>query len=55
MAPAEMFTVIGEHVLQFLRTLAGEGSTYATQMCDARFTIPIPGLLQKAVDEPRRF
>jgi type I restriction enzyme M protein len=50
LAPAEMFTVVGEHVFPFLRTLGGEGSTYATHMRDARFTIPTPGLLQKAVD-----
>jgi len=50
MAPADMFTVVGEHVFPFLRTLGGEGSTYATHMRDARFTIPTPGLLQKAVD-----
>lgn len=50
MAPAEMYTVISEHVFPWLRTLGGEGSTYATHMRDARFTIPSPGLLQKAVD-----
>jgi type I restriction enzyme M protein len=50
MAPAEMYAVVGEHVFPFLRTLGGEGSTYATHMRDARFTIPTPGLLQKAVD-----
>jgi len=50
MAPAEMFIVVGEHVFPFLRTLGGEGSTYATHMRDARFTIPTPALLQKAVD-----
>ncbi|HUP70051.1 MAG TPA: class I SAM-dependent DNA methyltransferase [Acidimicrobiales bacterium] len=50
MAPAEMFTVVGEHIFPFLRTLGGEGSTYATHMRDARFTIPTAGLLQKAVD-----
>lgn len=49
-APAEMYTVIGEHVFPFLQTLGGEGSTYATHMEDARFTIPTPALLQKAVD-----
>jgi type I restriction enzyme M protein len=27
MAPAEMFTVLGEHVFAFLRTLGGDGST----------------------------
>jgi len=50
LAPAKMYTVVGEHVFPFLRTLGGEGSTYATHMLDARFTIPTPGLLQKAVD-----
>ena len=50
MPPAEMFTVVGEHVFPWLRTLGGEGSTYSTHMRDARFTIPTPGLLQKAVD-----
>jgi type I restriction enzyme M protein len=50
LAPAEMFEVIDQHVFPFLRTLGGEGSTYATHMRDARFTIPTPALLQKAVD-----
>jgi type I restriction enzyme M protein len=50
LAPAEMHEVVGQHVFPFLRTLGGEGSTYATHMRDARFTIPTPGLLQKAVD-----
>jgi type I restriction enzyme M protein len=49
-APAEMFEIVGEHVFPWLRTLGGEGSTYATHMRDARFTIPTPGLLQKAID-----
>ena len=49
-APAEMFTVIGEHVFPFLRTLGGDGSTYAYHMRDARFTIPTPALLAKVVD-----
>src|SRR3982751_1658204 len=53
-APAEMFTVVGEHVFPFLRTdLArqlGDGdSTYAHHMKDARFTIPTPALLDKVV------
>ena len=30
--------------------MGGEGSTYSTHMRDARFTIPTPSLLQKAVD-----
>jgi type I restriction enzyme M protein len=52
-APAEMFTVVGEHVFPFLRTglsKGGDGSTYAHHMKDARFTIPTPGLLAKVVD-----
>jgi type I restriction enzyme M protein len=49
-APAEMFAIVGEHAFPFLRTLGGEGSTYATHMKDARFTIPNAGLLQKVVD-----
>jgi type I restriction enzyme M protein len=49
-APAEMFTVVGEHVFPFLRELGGDGSTYAHHMRDARFTIPTPALLAKVVD-----
>jgi type I restriction enzyme M protein len=49
-APADMFTVISEHVFPFLRTLGGDQSTYAHHMKDARFTIPTPALLSKVVD-----
>ena len=49
-APAEMYTVIGEHVFPFLRTMGGDGSTYAHHIKDARFTIPTPALLSKVVD-----
>ena len=49
-APAEMYTLVGEHVFPFLRTLGGDGSTYAQHMKDARFTIPTPALLAKVVD-----
>src|SRR6202795_334261 len=49
-APAEMYAVVGEHVFPFLRTLGGDGSTYAHHMKDARFTIPTPALLAKVVD-----
>ena len=49
-APAEMFSVVGEHVFPFLRTLGGDDSTYADHMKDARFTIPTPALLAKVVD-----
>lgn len=52
--PREMFEVVNERVFPFLRTefLAsyGDGSTYATHMKDARFTIPTPALLSKVVD-----
>lgn len=53
-APAEMFTVVGEHVFPFLRTdlarqLGNGDSTYAHHMKDARFTIPTPALLDKVV------
>lgn len=49
-APAEMYTVVGEHVFPFLRGMGGDGSTYAHHMKDARFTIPTPALLAKVVD-----
>jgi type I restriction enzyme M protein len=49
-APADMFTVINDHVFPFLRTLGGDESTYAHHMKDARFTIPTPALLAKVVD-----
>lgn len=49
-APAEMFKVVDQHVFPFLRTLGGNGSTYAHHMKDARFTIPTPTLLAKVVD-----
>ena len=49
-APAEMFTIVVEHVFPFLRTLGGDNSTYAQHMKDARFTIPTPALLAKVVD-----
>jgi type I restriction enzyme M protein len=49
-APVEMYTVVGEHVFPFLRSMGGDGSTYAQHMKDARFTIPTPALLSKVVD-----
>jgi type I restriction enzyme M protein len=54
-APAEMLTVVGEHVFPYLRTdlarqLGNGDSTYAHHMKDARFTIPTPGLLARVVD-----
>jgi type I restriction enzyme M protein len=50
MAPAEMYTVVSDHVFPFLRTLGGDNTTYAHHMKDARFTIPTPALLAKVVD-----
>jgi len=49
-APADMYQVVGEHIFPFLRTLGGNGTTYAHHMKDARFTIPTPGLLARVVD-----
>lgn len=49
-APADVYTIIAEHVFPFLRNLGGEESTYGTHMRDARFTIPTPALLAKAID-----
>ncbi|MBN9201476.1 MAG: DNA methyltransferase [Microbacterium sp. SCN 70-18] len=49
-APAEMFEVVSEHVFPWLRRLGTEGSSYARNMRDARFTIPTPALLTKVVD-----
>ena len=49
-SPAEMFTVVGEHVFPFLRGMGGDGSTYSHHMKDARFTIPTAALLSKVVD-----
>ncbi len=49
-APAEMYTVVGEHVFPFLRALGGDESTYAHHMKDARFTIPTPALLARVLD-----
>ncbi|WP_226990581.1 type I restriction-modification system subunit M N-terminal domain-containing protein [Methanosarcina acetivorans] len=49
-APAEMYTVVSEHVFPFLRTLGGDDSTYAKHMEGARFTIPTPALLSRVVD-----
>jgi type I restriction enzyme M protein len=45
-----MFAIISESVFPFLRTLGGDGSTYASHMAHARFTIPNPALLARVVD-----
>lgn len=49
-APQEMYDVVSEHVFPFLKTVGGDGSTYAHHMKEARFTIPTPLLLAKVVD-----
>src|SRR5690606_29204850 len=49
-SPAEMYTVVGEHVFPFLRSRGGDGFTYSSHMKDARFTIPTPSLLSRVVD-----
>ncbi|MBS1169708.1 MAG: methylase [Burkholderiaceae bacterium] len=49
-AASEMYAVVGEHVFPFLRTMGSDGSTYATHMRDARFTIPTAALLSRVVD-----
>ncbi len=53
-APAEMYTVVGEHVFPFMRSgfgnSGGDSSTFVHHMKDARFTIPTPALLAKVVD-----
>ena len=50
LAPAELFTVVSEHVFPFLRGMGGSDTAYARHMKDARFTIPTPALLAKVVD-----
>jgi type I restriction enzyme M protein len=50
LAPAEMYTVVGDHVFPFIRSMGNEGSSYAQHMKGARFTIPTPVLLAKVVD-----
>lgn len=48
--PEEMFKAVSEGVFPWLRQLGGDDSTYAHHMKDARFTIPTPNLLTKAID-----
>jgi type I restriction enzyme M protein len=49
-APADMYEVVKDHVFPFLGTVGGEGTTYESHMAGARFTIPTPALLARAVD-----
>src|SRR3990172_8687819 len=48
-APAEMYTVVSEHVFPFLRALNGTHTAYGQHMKDARFTVPTPALLARVV------
>ena len=47
---AEMYEIVDSHVFPFIRNLGEAGSSFATNMKDARFTIPTPALLAKVVD-----
>ncbi|HEY1621260.1 MAG TPA: type I restriction-modification system subunit M N-terminal domain-containing protein [Streptosporangiaceae bacterium] len=48
--PERMYELVANGVFPWLRRLGGEDSTYSQHMKDARFTIPTPNLLVKAVD-----
>lgn len=48
--PKEMYDTVANKVFPFIKNMGDDGSTYATHMKDARFTIPTPGLLAKVVD-----
>jgi len=48
--PEQMYELVANGVFPWLRQLGGEESTYSHHMKDARFTIPTPNLLTKAVD-----
>lgn len=50
LAPAEMFEIVDQHVFPFIRGMGEAGSSFATNMKDARFTIPNAALLSKVVD-----
>lgn len=50
MAPQEMFSLVDKEVFPFLRNLGGDSSSYGRHMQGARFTIPTPMLLSKAID-----
>jgi type I restriction enzyme M protein len=48
--PEQMYEVVADGVFPWLRQLGGNDTTYSHHMKDARFTIPTPNLLVKAVD-----
>jgi type I restriction enzyme M protein len=45
-----MYDVLDQNVFPFIRSMGEAGSSFATNMKDARFTIPTPALLSKVVD-----
>jgi type I restriction enzyme M protein len=48
--PGQMFARVNEYVFPWLRQIGGEGSSIASHMEGARFTIPTPALLGRVVD-----
>ncbi len=50
MHPDKAFKIMDNFVFPFLRDQASDGSSHATHMKDARFGIPTPQLLSKAMD-----
>ena len=50
MAPEQAFKIMDNFVFPFLQKMAGEGSSHNKHMKDARFGIPTPQLLTKAMD-----
>ena len=48
--PDEIYLIMSKKVFPFLQKLGSEGSTYAENMKDARFTIPTAALLSKVID-----
>jgi type I restriction enzyme M protein len=49
--PKTMFEIISEHVFPFIREMGAADSSLSQHMKDARFNIPTPGLLAKAVEK----
>jgi type I restriction enzyme M protein len=49
-APAEMFTIVRDHVFPFLQTVGGVDSSYSKHMEMAQFLIPTPNLLSSVID-----
>lgn len=49
-APAEMFTIVRDHIFPFLQTVGGVDSSYSKHMETAQFLIPTPNLLSSVID-----